>query len=243
MDEDKGDGGELGAFLMSSAIAVGFTVDVRVGEDGGDFKSTLRLAIFAPLKRSNFPRGVGLVGSIADARGRGNDAGGEIGEEGEFLADTEPEERELLPILEAATVGLDSRLLVIPKRCSSSRIVGLPSRLLLSDPRCVGLALLALTLSRFLGVRSRLKQLSKQSVQEGLPKTSTIWAPPIFLKHPSQLKQRLCQYLWSTSIKPPSDFKARTGRAHVGHVPFEPPLVVKHGRQRNRCSSDEVGSG
>lgn len=44
-------------------------------------------------------------------------------------------------------------------------------------------------------------------------------------------------------MKPPSDFSVRTGREHVGHVPFDPPLTSKQGRHRYLESLGAVGSG
>lgn len=66
---------------------------------------------------------------------------------------------------------------------------------------------------------------------------------PIFLKHPAQLKHRLCQYFPPAWTYPPSDFNVRTGRAQVEHSPLEPPLFVKHGLQRKRDESIPLGLG
>lgn len=161
-----------------------------------------------------------------------------------------------LPILlrrwdNSSSSGLDSRLW-IPRRWWSSSICGLPSLLipllvLLLILPILGLGLLLTLLLRdFLGVLSRLRQLSKHSAQEGRPMRSTMGAFPMFLWQASQLKQPLCQKWSAAWTKPPSALSARTGREHVGHVPFDPPLVVKQGRQRNlgEVDGDEgIGSG
>lgn len=146
----------------------------------------------------------------------------------------------------SSTAGLLSRLLRMPNLCSSSSRAGLPSLLFapnvpprlfrlspgLSDSRgnLCGLPLLAL-----------LRQLSKQSAHEGRPSRSTIGLSPIFLKHPSQRKQRLCQRRPEFSTKPPSLFSMRTARPHAAQSPLDPPFTVKHGRHKNRVPAPMVG--
>lgn len=67
---------------------------------------------------------------------------------------------------------------------------------------------------------------------------------PMSLKQPSHLKHRLCQNFPAAETNPPSDLSVRTGRAQVGQLPFEPPLVMKQGRHKKCVLLDGVlGSG
>lgn len=155
----------------------------------------------------------------------------------------------------SSSAGLLSLLLTMPKRCSSSSIAGLPSRLFRLPMSPPGLLLFSLVLSGLsygrLGLFFALslpgdffKQLSKHSAQDGRPMRSTIGVSPIFLKHDSQQKHRLCHTRPEFSTNPPSLLSMSTGRSHEGQSPFDPPFVVKHGRQRNRLEVEEAfGSG
>lgn len=152
--------------------------------------------------------------------------------------------------LNSSSAGLPSRLLVIPSRCSSSSTTGLPSLLFLPSewkfipPMLLTFMSLPSLGEYFLGVfKPRTRQLSKHSIQDGFPKRSNMGESPIFFEQPEQLKHRLCQYFPAASMNPPSDLRIRTGREHALHGPFDPPLVVKQGRHRNRDEFATVGSG
>lgn len=152
-------------------------------------KSTLRRVMFDGLNRSYFPRlgGLGLGGSVMNSSGL---SGREVLVEGEDVGEVyegkAPDIRSGRGFKStASTEGLESRLLM-PKRCSNSAIVGFS--LLLRSGVSRGSVLFVLSL--FFGVRSRFKQVSKQSLQDGRPNRSTRGASPMFLKQFSQAKHR-----------------------------------------------------
>lgn len=143
----------------------------------------------------------------------------------------------LAPRLSVVLTGVLSRLRM-PSLISSSSSAGLASRLLLVrfvPPRL----LRSSNGSSFHGLRGvlpgvRLRQVSKQSAQLGRPRRSTIGWSPMFLKHPSQQKQRWCQTFPLVSTKPPSLFKMSTGFPQEGQSPLDPPFAVKQGLHRKR---------
>ena len=115
----------------------------------------------------------------------------------------------------SSSAGLLSLLFTIPRRCSSSSIAGLPSRLFLSPLNPPILLVFSIVVSGLSNGRLGLvfalslpgdffKQLSKHSTQDGRPMRSTIGMSPMFLKHDSQLKHRLCHTRPEFSTNPPS---------------------------------------
>ena len=139
-------------------------------------------------------------------------------------------------------MGVLSRLFKMPSRASNSSRAGLPSRSLLVSlsrrlpPRLPilpvsGIAHGEAELDVFTG---RLRQVSKQLAQQGLPNRSTIGWSPRSLSHPSQRKHFLCHTCPEVSTKPPSDLRISTGRRQAVHFPLDPPFSSKQGRQRKR---------
>lgn len=92
------------------------------------------------------------------------------------------------------------------------------------------LAGLGFLLLRALGV-PRLRQSSKQSSQQGRPRTSTMGRVPISRLQPSHLKHLVCHTLPKFSMKPPSVLSLSTSFPQAAQKPLEPPCAVKQSRQ------------